>query len=232
MVAGASDSTDSDRAYAGAVYIVARRAGLPIASDVLSGALKVDAVWESYMLNGWQAMYQTAAETAKGDTLYLPWTLDASTLAGQGTILHELSHAADDKAATAPRDESARDVELKAYRAEAKLYLAQLLAIPDAAKRREEAEKTGESFAPPQIWGLILEARAWPPDEDQDPFEVVHALNGAHYPVPPAQVDRALRRDSDAENLRKALAAIDTAYKLQRGQTKHRDGLRGESSLD
>jgi hypothetical protein len=230
MIAGASDSTPSDRAYAGAVYIVAQRAGVSLASDVLSGRLKIDAVREGYIRKTWKAMYARTGGSVKGDTLYVPITLDPSTLSGQGSILHELSHAADDKAG--PQDQPARDGELRAYRAEARHYLTKLIEIADPAKRRDEAEKVGEDLGPPAIWALILEARDWPPDEHNDPFEIVQEINRKEPSVPVAEVERALRENRDDVNLRSARAAIDKTYGFEPGETKHHDGLRGESSLD
>src|SRR5262249_20977610 len=41
MLAAASDSTEGDRVMAGAAYVVALRAGLPIAADLLAGRVKV-----------------------------------------------------------------------------------------------------------------------------------------------------------------------------------------------
>jgi hypothetical protein len=229
MMAGASDSTPSDRAFTAAVYIIAQRAGLSLAADVRGGRLKVDAVWPGYIPRDWKAMYSATPHTIKGDTLYVPTTLDPRTLAGQGTILHELSHAADDKARADP---SAQDGELRAFRTEARHYLTELIKIADPAKRREEAQRIGADLGPPAVWALILEARAWPPDEHNDPFEIVHEINATDPSVPAAEVERALRSNSDDVNLRGARAAIDKTYKFEPGATTRRDGLRGDSSLD
>jgi hypothetical protein len=87
-----------DRAVSAAAYVLARREGLPEAADLLAGRIKVDAVPSTYLPHNWHAMYAAEGGTTKGDTVYLPSMLDVSTLEGQASIIHELQHAADDRA--------------------------------------------------------------------------------------------------------------------------------------
>jgi hypothetical protein len=60
----------------------------------------------------------------------------------------------------------------------------------------------------------------------------VQEINRKEPSVPVAEVERALRENRDDVNLRSARAAIDKTYGFEPGETKHHDGLRGESSLD
>ena len=96
MRAAASDSTDGDRAFAGAAYVIARRAGLSIAEDVLRGRVKIDEVPPS-SIQGTAEYVNFGTGTHKGDTIYLPTRFDVASLAYQGLLVHELTHAARDR---------------------------------------------------------------------------------------------------------------------------------------
>src|SRR6185437_14258740 len=115
-----------DRAFAAAVYAIARREHLDVAEDILAGKIKVDEVPQTALPKNAGAEYQPEATGGggKGDTLYLPSGIKFGTLPGQATVVHELTHAAQDKSATAPRTLSVHDAEEEAYRAEAEFLLA------------------------------------------------------------------------------------------------------------
>jgi hypothetical protein len=123
MVAAASDSTPGDRAFAAAVFVIARRAGLDVADDLLAGRIKVDEVPAAYIGSWAAAKYQSGGSGRKGDTIYLPSSFDVDDLAQQGTVVHELTHAADDKAGSTVRTTEAERSELHAFRAQAAFYL-------------------------------------------------------------------------------------------------------------
>jgi hypothetical protein len=232
MLNAASDSTPADRALSAAAYVVARREGFGEAADLLAGRIKVDAVPSTYFPNDWEAMYSPGGATTKGDTLYLPMLLDPSTLKGQGTIVHELRHAADDKASARDTKYVKAGSELAAYRREARFYLEQL------AKRTGEARSTeihmlGERLSEHLAWCLILESNARPELEEAYAFnDIVRQLNAVSTPITNAQLERGLDHSTVEENENAAIRAINKIYHFHRGQTGSRGGLRGESELD
>jgi|GEM_PF-5657817 len=116
MLAAASDSTAGDRVLAGAAYVIARRAKLPVAADLLAGNIKVDEVPPASITG--TAMYVTTSTLEfKGDTIYLPTTFDVTSIAYQGLLVHELTHAAGDRAANSLTTVDGFRFELDGYRA-------------------------------------------------------------------------------------------------------------------
>ncbi len=129
MLAAASDSTPADLALAGAVYAIAASANHPVASDVRAGKVKVDAVSKLPARRGHPgaaAAYvsQGGGGREKGDTIYVTPTLKLANLNDRSLVVHELEHAAHDKAAAKPQDLA--DEELSAYHAQAKYAVAQI----------------------------------------------------------------------------------------------------------
>jgi hypothetical protein len=230
MLNGASDSTPMDRAMAAAVYVVARREGLPEAADILAGRIKVDTIPAHYLPGEASGMYQPEAYSAKGDTVYLPIGLDPSNISDQGTIVHELTHAADDKANAGKRTLDV-DAELHAYRREARFYLDSIAKMkPDA--RKKAVEQVGKAAKDYLIHCLILEANASPEEDFAMLAAIVEEINDESYPVKPAEVRRGLNTNTKAQNEANARRGITTTYKLKPGQGSTTGGLRGESALD
>ena len=124
-IAAASDSTPGDIALAAVVYVIARQSGSSVAGDVLAGRIKVDEVPRSALSGDEWAYYRPAASGGKGDTIAVPSDLDVTNLAHRGAVVHELTHAEDDKAARGPRvRKTARDMgEVRAYRRQARFLL-------------------------------------------------------------------------------------------------------------
>jgi hypothetical protein len=122
MLNGASDSTEGDRAFAGAVYVIARREGLDDAAErIIKGTVKVDEVSRSLLPHQAEGMYMAEASAGgfKGDTLYLPSEIKFSSLVAQGTVVHELTHAGQEADATSLRSPTVEDSEFEAFLAEA-----------------------------------------------------------------------------------------------------------------
>jgi hypothetical protein len=159
MLNGASDSTDGDRAFAAAVYAIARREHLDVAADILAGKLKVDEVPSSALPKNAGAEYQPEAGGGgnKGDTLYLPSDLKFGTLPGQATVVHELAHAAQDKSTAAPRTPSVLEAEEEAYRAEAD-FLLWAVATKSGAARTAAVNELVPALRPQTLLLMVLAA--------------------------------------------------------------------------
>jgi hypothetical protein len=161
MIAAASDSTPGDLALAGAVYVIAELSGSPVATDVLAGRIKIDEVPHSAMQRGEWAAYQPMGNTNKGDTIYLPTDLDPGNLGHRGAVVHELQHAADDKAATGPAIVStARDQhELRAYRRQARFLLDTIDGL-SGNDRTNAVSEAGTQWQAILAYAMAIEARS------------------------------------------------------------------------
>jgi hypothetical protein len=104
MLAAASDSTPADMLAAAAVYGIAASAKHPLRADIQAGNIKVDAVSKVPARPGHPgsaAVYVShgSGKREKGDTLYLQPSTDITNLYHRSLVIHELEHAAHDKAA-------------------------------------------------------------------------------------------------------------------------------------
>ena len=161
MIAAASDSTPADLALAGAVYAIAANAKHPMAADVRAGNVKVDAVSKLPARRGHPgaaAAYvsQGAGGREKGDTVYVKPTLKLADLNDRSLVIHELEHAAHDKAAGAARDLA--DEELSAYRAQAQYAVAQI----NAGDREQGMADIAGAWNIGLVCGFVLVAQAKP----------------------------------------------------------------------
>jgi hypothetical protein len=137
MLNGSSDSTPGDRVMAGTVYDIAKKANHPMAPKILSGALKVDALIPSVYqrVAGGEASYQYSADDKlKGDTIYIPTSIDTFNLADRALVIHELTHAADDFAATGAGQVDSLKLETHAYKEQGKYMMEEILALPVAER--------------------------------------------------------------------------------------------------
>ncbi len=230
MIAAASDSTPGDRAFAAAVFVIARRAGLDVADDVLAGRIKVDEVPASYIGSTAAGKYQTGGSGRKGDTVYLPSSFDVDDIEQQGTIVHELTHAAEDKAASGSRTSEADRSELSAFRAQARFYLRSLTDLSGTAR-----EKTIDAIAAAsgevRLYTLILEANVAPIEDYDDLIAIIAQINAKSGALGSRDWNRAVKA-SNAELEPLALGAVRRLYRLRRGDLGKWDGLSGESVLD
>jgi hypothetical protein len=235
MLAAASDSTPADRVAAAMVFATARAAGLPIADDVKAGRVKVDAVVPAVFARipgaaGSGAFYVTAAQQSgvKGDTIYLPTTFSITDLVDRSGLVHELTHAQQDRAAGGGGVQFSpkQQLEADAYRAQGRYLLEQLEATPAAGRPAVMTGVAGRAGAL-AILGMVIESLA-----DRPRFEplVVAVAAAARPPVAAAAV-RALLNRGPANLQADLLARIRAAYKLAPGQKSVLDGLAGESLI-
>jgi hypothetical protein len=159
MLSGASDSTAGDRAFAGAVYAIAKQEHMGVAADILAGRIKVDEVTQSPMPKNAAGMYESEAGSggAKGDTVYLPSNLSFLTLTGQATVVHELTHAGQDKATESPTKSPVVDAEEESFRAEAD-FLLTAIARRTGEARKGAVEEVAKEIGPPTLLCMVLVA--------------------------------------------------------------------------
>jgi len=224
MVAAASDSTPGDRVLAGAAYVVARRARLSVATDVLSGAIKVDEVPAAY-IRGTAEYVTLSTLDRKGDTIYLPSNFDVASIAYQGLLVHELTHAAHDKSATQLTNVPSVESELEGYRAQAHYWLSQASAMKGAAQTAAIANLAAGANAL-SIWAMLIEDRAHPVASMVDVVAEVQRLSP--HGLSDDDWERA-QTATEAQLKNMALAAIKLVYG---DRLTTFEGLKGESFLD
>jgi hypothetical protein len=230
MIAAASDSTPGDRAFAAAVFVIARRAGLGVADDLRVGKIKVDEVPTAYLESWVAAKYQTGGRARKGDTVYLPSTFDVDDLAQQGTVVHELTHAADDKAVGSPRRVEADRVELHAFRAQAQFYLRSLGELSGDARNRA-IDAVAARAGNVTVYTMILEANVAPIEDYDDYLSIIAQINAKSGALGAGAWRRAVDASS-AELEPVVMEAIRKLERLRSGARALLDGLSGESILD
>ena len=232
MLNGASDSTPGDRAFAGAAYVMARIANIPVSYEVITGRLKVDEVDPSALHKRFNADYMPEAGGGrKGDTISLPTNFDLSKLDHQGTLVHELTHAAADKAATSLIEVPKVESEMEAYRREARFYLDTIAPLTDPA-RAQAVKQVGDAVTSVQILCMALEALAYPVHETATIEGIIHDVNAVAFPLSRADVITALK-DSRADLEKKIVKAIVAADKTTaKKAVTQRAGFVGESVLD
>ena len=230
MIAAASDSTPGDRAFAAAVFVIARGAGLGVADDLLAGRIKVDEVPAAYIGSWAAAKYQSGGSGRKGDTVYLPSSFDVGDLAQQGTVVHELTHASDDKAASAVRTGEADRMELHACRAQAAFYLRSLGELSGAA-RDQAIDAVAATAGEVRVYTMILEANVAPVEDYDDLISIISEINVKCGALGGRAWNRAIGA-SNAELEPLVLAAVRRVERLRRGELGQFDGLSGESVLD
>lgn len=246
MLNGASDSTPGDRALAAAVYAIARREGLPAAADIMAGRIKVDAVPRASLPRNAEGLYQPAASTSgrKGDTVYLPSDLNFLDVVPQGTVVHELTHAADDADAKKPNTPPVVDSELTAYRAEAG-FLLHAVARRSGAEHDRALLQVAKEIRLPTLLCMVLEATEVMEYEraltslreihakvlsDGDPRTALDLKAGDMASLLRRLADEEKHYDAFVEVEKRARKAISNAYTGIAPALD--DGLLGESVLD
>ncbi len=246
MVSAASDGTEGDRVMAATVYAVAAAAGDAMADAVRTGRIKVDQVAPGSKA---AAEYFALAEEpknhppgGKGDTVYVPSTLDINNLADRSNVIHELAHAADDAASGPNVRHLKRDhEELQAYLAGARYSLAQASGL--VGKEQEDAcRQIAASLSAPQMAALVYVARMALPIY----APIVRTVNRfASSALAPSVLDQWLDRNQMTDNavLARALDLIRSptfGYGIEDAAGNEipgandvtMDGLAGESVLD
>jgi hypothetical protein len=237
MLAAASDNSAGDKVLAGTAYAIADEAGNSMAGDLLVGKIKVDALIPAAfgrlpISRTTVAFYVTAAQKTglKGDTIYLQTNLDIANLKDRSEVIHELRHAEEDKAASPaakPVFPVKNMMELRAYRAQARYILEQILkqAGPDQARSAREAAAAGGLA----LGALMLEGQT-NTARFQHPLELVFRAAPAPFTrtpadikgilaLPPATIETAVLKD------------IEAGYHLSPGETGVVEGQAGESLI-
>jgi hypothetical protein len=231
MLAAASDSTPGDRVLAGAAYVMAKRTKLQVADDLLRGNLKVDEV-PSASIKGTANYFTTSSLERKGDTLYLPSNFDVASVAYQGLLVHELTHAARDKAASGLVLVDQGEFELEGYRAQGRYWLERLVLLKGAALSAAIAQ-----LAPAandiSILAMMIEQRTYP---------FAHAVSQSGI-VLIDQINRSAPSGLKPQDWSTAFGLSDTnleamalrhirKYDIYEGQYASVGGLHGDSFLD
>ena len=247
MLNGASDSTPGDRAYAGAAYVIASSEGMAdIAREIMAQNLKIDEVsstWFDAEGEGTHAEFVPESDgQRKGDTIYVPGTLDLDNIAHVSTLLHELQHASDAAGAGAnPRDFSRVDLEMAAYEHQSRYMLAQLQKLTGDAQRTAD-QQVAERIGPGHVYLMIASALVATGSSDDEFWRELVAIitdvndraqlvsHGSG--LEPGDLSRALNATAE-ENREKARDAIRYDNKRYKRSAKVRlGGLKGESRLD
>jgi hypothetical protein len=247
MLNGASDSTPGDRAYAGAAYVIASSEGMTDAAKaIMAQDLKIDEVssawFEAEGENSFAEFVPESSGQRKGDTVYVPDTLDLDIVAHVSTLVHELQHASDAiAAAAAPRDISRVDLEMAAYGRETRYVLAHLDQLSGDAQRTAEQE-VGDRIGPGQVYLMIVAAlETTASAEDELWRELVTIITDVNdraqlssqgSGLEPRELATALNATADfnREKARDAIRSDNKRYK--RSAKIHLRGLKGESQLD
>jgi hypothetical protein len=247
MLNGASDSTPGDRAYAGAAYVIATSEGMTDAArEIMGQNLKIDQVsspwFEAEGENSFAEFVPESSGQRKGDTIYVPDTLDLDVVAHVSTLVHELQHASDDIAATAnPRDISRVDLEMAAYGRETRYVLAHLDQLSGDDQRTAERQ-AAERIGPGQVHLMIVAALETTGSSDDEMWRELAAIitdvndraqaSSHGSGLDPSDLSTALNGTADfnREKARDAIRSDNKRYK--RSAKLHLRGLKGESRLD
>jgi len=239
MYAAASDNTSGDKVLAGSSYAIAAAGGSLMAGDLLNGSLKVDALIPRAFarlpgLTGNEtAIYITAAMASglKGDTIYLQTSLNIENLRDRSAVIHELRHAAQDKAASAagpPQFSAKEQMELSAYRTQARYILDQMVSQTPEERRRSAAQVISPTHS--ILFGaLVLEGQN-SPARYRSILELIFGAASAPFHRSPAQIRRIMALPS-ATIETAVLQDIRTGYGLAAGETGVVEGLAGESLI-
>ena len=247
MLNGASDSTPGDRAYAGAAYVIATSEGMTdIAREIMAQNLKIDEVsstWFEAEGEGTHAEFVPQSDgQRKGDTIYVPGTLDLDNIAHVSTLIHELQHASDAAgAASNPREFSRVELELAAYSRQTRYMLAQLDKLTGDAQRTAE-DQVADRIGPGHVYLMIAAALETVFSNDDELWhELVTIITDVNdraqlsshgSGLDHGDLSRALNGTAD-ENREKARDAIRSDNKRYKRSAKVRlGGLTGESRLD
>jgi len=247
MLNGASDSTPGDRAYAGAAYVIGLSQRMDaVAKEIMAQNLKIDQVsspWFDTVGDNSHAMFvPESSGQMKGDTIYVPGTLDLDNISHVGTLVHELQHATDAAAAaSSPREFSRVDLEEAAYERQSRFLLAQLDQLTGDAQSKA-AEEVAERIGPGHVYLMIVAALETTGSSDEQMWHELVAIiadvndraqaysHGSG--LERSELGRALADTADG-NREKARDAVRFDNKRYKRSPKVRlGGLTGESRLD
>lgn len=235
MTRAASDGTPGDLALAAVALTIAHVEGLASYDDLAVGRIKVDQVPAAAMPGGpsHNADYVTVAHGggSKGDTIYLPSGLNIDNAYQWSVVVHELHHAADDRAAgSGPLTWTDKaQLELNGFRAQGGSILRRLAATsgPDRATM---ITQIAAELDPLLLAGMLVASRS--SRAVADPLIV--AVNQAMAPARqiPSAALTGLLATAVATIESRVLALIAQTYGLAPGAQAPLDGLSGESVVD
>ncbi len=158
MQTAASDFTVGDMVAAGAAYAVAAAAAHPLADDLKTGRIKVD---EMPLGDPTIAQYIPTGSGGvwKGDTMYLRPSFDITSVFDRASVIHELTHASQDKARTKPEVVNVKDLEPDAYIAGARYVLEELSVLKDAPLA-SAVKKVAQTWALHDLFAAVIASRA------------------------------------------------------------------------
>jgi hypothetical protein len=222
MLASASDSTPDDLLAAAMAYVTAASAKHPLAADLRAGDIKVDAVSNVPSRRGHpsEAVYVShgSGGREKGDTIYVKPTVDVANVYHRSLIIHELEHAANDKAVS---NTSLVSEELLAYKRQMKYALDQI-----AAGDTKGIDHVAAEWNMSLLCGAVLASDG--STALQEIVRKIHKASRGKNKPPDDFLERALR-DHDFANKADDLVADDLGIKLA-DQTAF-EGLKGETLL-
>jgi hypothetical protein len=220
MQTAASDFTVGDMVAAGAAYAVAAAAAHPQADDLKAGRIKVD---EMALDDPTVAQYIPTASGRvwKGDTMYLRPTFDITSVFDRSSVIHELTHAGQDKARTKPEVVSKTDLEPDAYIAGAGYVLQELSRLKDAALTTA-AKQVAKTWSRHDLFAAVIASRR----DSARLLPVLKSINGA-LPTKDKLEDMFLA--SDEKDLREHLLLDIHTNSSNRVELT---GLTGESVFD
>jgi len=244
MLAAASDNSAADKVMAGTVFAIASQVGNPLKDDLAAGRIKVDALSPTAFATlptpvPTKAFYVTKAMPTgiKGDTIYLQTNLDIADLNDRSTVIHELRHAEEDKAASTT-DKLAlpgahfppeREMEGRAYRAQAKYIMDQMV-----GKSATDQTALAKSILAAPVNELVLVALMIEGQKNTTLYEpildVIFDTATGSYHLTAAQVKTTLSKSATSmETL--FLDAIEKGYGMTSGKPGVVEGLSGESLI-
>lgn len=234
MYAAASDSSAADQLMAGIVYATALQAGHSAASGLASGSIKVDALTSSALAKltgnaGGDAMYVPAGinDRLKSDTLYVPTSLNATSITQRALIIHELTHANDDAAAASIQASPQINFEMTAYRAQVRYIMDQILNLAVADREIEIFSTRRMADSPLFQWAYAVEARMNKPRYEA----ICKTILLQSATVAEADFNRVMAMP-EADVLAEFRRAILSLPQYSTNPTVVMDGLKGESILD
>ncbi len=234
MYAAASDSSPADQLMAGIVYATALQAGHSAAAKLASGSIKVDALTASALAKltgstGGDAMYVPAGinDRLKSDTLYVPTTLNATSITQRALIIHELTHANDDDAVNAIQASPQINFEMAAYRAQVRYIMDQILNLPLADRDVEIFSTRRMADSALFQWAYAVEARMNKPRYEA----ICKTILLQSSTVSEADFNRVMAMP-EADVLADFRRAILSLPQYSTNPNVVMDGLKGESILD
>lgn len=225
MINAGADSTPGDQVMAGNVYLVARGAGHAMASNILSGKIKVDAMIPSVyqrLLGTGDAgySYSTDQDIRKANTLYIPTTSDILSIRDRALIIHELTHADDDFARPTEQSVDSLDLEARAYKAQGRYFMDEVIGSAPAPGFVTSAANYVNG-GPMFYWSMLAAAK-----ENLGRYEKTFIQINTAAPMSRTEaslrVDLALSDAAIATNIRNALIA----YRDARGQQLYVPGTK------